>query len=58
MLKLLTENYILGEIKDMKLAGFNSQYPVKVMIHGFSDKAITSWTDVSIFRLKKVLLKI
>lgn len=35
----------IGEEEQLRMAGFNSEYPVKILIHGFSDKGITSWTD-------------
>merc|ERR1719500_961680 len=39
----------IGNRQSLLDAGFNSSFPVKITIHGFSDKAITSWTD----RLRK-----
>lgn len=39
----------IGDEETLRKAGFIAEYPVKLMIHGFSDRAITSWTD----RLRK-----
>jgi len=47
--KLEYQTVSIGDTEGLKRAGFNPDYPVKVMIHGFSDRAITSWTD----RLRK-----
>ena len=41
--------FYLGDSKTLLEAGFNNSYPIKITIHGFSDKGITSWTDVSIY---------
>ena len=43
--------FYLGDSKTLLEAGFNNSYPIKITIHGFSDKGITSWTDVSIYRV-------
>jgi len=47
--KLEYQTINIGDTETLNKAGFNPSYPVKVMIHGFSDRAITSWTD----RLRK-----
>lgn len=47
--KLEYQTVGIGDKEGLENAGFKSKYPVKVMIHGFSDRAITSWTD----RLRK-----
>jgi len=39
----------LGNLSSLLAAGYNSSWPVKVLIHGFGDSGITSWTD----RLRK-----
>ena len=36
-----------GNLSSLLAAGYNSSWPVKVLIHGFGDSGITSWTDVS-----------
>ena len=40
-------NILTGDKEGLLAAGFNSSNPVKITIHGFSDKGVTSWTDVS-----------
>ena len=42
---------ISGDKESLLAAGFNSSYPIKITIHGFSDKGVTSWCDVSIIGL-------
>jgi len=44
--KLEYQTINIGDTETLNNAGFNPSYPVKVMIHGFSDRAITSWTDL------------
>ena len=40
-------SWFSGDKTGLLAAGFNSSHPVKITIHGFSDKSVTSWTDVS-----------
>jgi len=38
----------IGNLSSLVSAGFNSSWPVKLLIHGFGDSGITSWTDESL----------
>jgi len=35
----------IGNLSSLISAGFNSSWPTKLLIHGFGDSGITSWTD-------------
>jgi len=35
----------IGNLSSLYAAGFNSSWPIKLLIHGFGDSGITSWTD-------------